>query len=537
MISRRPLRICLLLGMSGMFFPAMADTKGPDAVGTRAPIQAQRLSADQLDDLVAPIALYPDPLLSQVLAASTYPLEVVEARQWLRRNEGLKGESLMAAARQQEWDESVQALVAFPDALDTLGQDVQWTAALGNAFLAQESDIMAAVQRMRVRAQASGALTSTSEQRVSTGTQEGRTVVEIVPADPQVIYVPKYDPVYVWGEPAWGDYPSLAYPSYGYGFGPAIDVGFWFGGWGLWAGWGGWGSWGWWPNWYGGGIVVNPPFFQHCGFRSGHWGGGHRGGGGQWGDGHGGGGHGGGEPWRHDPGHRLGVPYPSGQLTSRYQADSLASRSRMANSADWRSRISTTPPIGNRPVTPGSFGRPARSAAPVNGDSWRRISNATRDSASGVQRAPASRTERMPVSTAQRPSVSSSLRAPVSGDSWRRVSTAPRNPASSVQRAPVSGDSWRRVSSAQRAPAPAPRYSAPSRSYPSPATRWQPAPQRSTPSFQARSSGGAAPMSGGGSGVRTFGGGGSHGSVGSGGGGYRGGGGSGGSSHGGGVRR
>src|ERR1017187_10010703 len=111
-----------------------------------APATAQVLSPEQLDTLVAPIALYPDALLSQVLVPSTYPLEVVEAQQWLQRNGSLKGQQLTEAARQQNWDASVQALVTFPDVLAKMNQDVQWTTALGNAFLAQQSDVMAAVQ-------------------------------------------------------------------------------------------------------------------------------------------------------------------------------------------------------------------------------------------------------------------------------------------------------------------------------------------------------------------------------------------------------
>src|SRR5579862_4976310 len=119
---------------------------------------------DQLDDLVAPIALYPDPLLSQVMVASTYPLEIVEAQQWLQRNPGLSGQQLTEAARAQNWDASVQALVAMPDVLGKLNQDLQWTTTLGNAFLAQQSDVMAAVQQMRGRAQANGRLSTTTQQ-------------------------------------------------------------------------------------------------------------------------------------------------------------------------------------------------------------------------------------------------------------------------------------------------------------------------------------------------------------------------------------
>lgn len=122
------------------------------------PPAAQLLSPVQLENMVAPIALYPDPLLGQVLAASTYPLEIVQSQQWLQQNSNLHGEQLMAAARQQNWDPSVQALVTFPDVLATLTRDVQWTTDLGNAFLAQQNDVMAAVQRMRQRAQSNGKL-------------------------------------------------------------------------------------------------------------------------------------------------------------------------------------------------------------------------------------------------------------------------------------------------------------------------------------------------------------------------------------------
>src|ERR1017187_6923112 len=152
---------------------------------------AQLLSPEQLDTLVAPIALYPDALLSQVLVASTYPLEVVEAQQWLQQNGSLRGQQLTEAARQQNWDASVQAMVAFPDVLTMLNQDVQWTTALGNAFLAQQADVMAAVQGMRARAQANGKLSTTAQQTVTTETQGGQTAIDIAPADPQVIYVPE----------------------------------------------------------------------------------------------------------------------------------------------------------------------------------------------------------------------------------------------------------------------------------------------------------------------------------------------------------
>src|ERR1700761_6204913 len=124
------------------------------------PPPAQPLNPQQLQDLVAPIALYPDNLLSEILAASTYPIEVVEAQQWLQQHRNLSGQQLLDAAKDQNWDPSVQALVAFPDVLARLNQDIRWTTDLGNAFLAQQADVMGAVQQMRAKAQANGKLKS-----------------------------------------------------------------------------------------------------------------------------------------------------------------------------------------------------------------------------------------------------------------------------------------------------------------------------------------------------------------------------------------
>jgi hypothetical protein len=260
---------------------------------------APTFSAAQLDDLVAPIALYPDPVLSQVLVASTYPLEVVEAQQWLEHNKSLTGANLMNAAKQQNWDASVQALVAFPDVLAKLNQDVRWTTDLGNAFLAQQSDVMQAVQHMRALAQANGKLATTPQQTVTSETQSGQTAITIEPANPQIIYVPTYDPAYIWGPPIWGAYPALYYPTFGFGFYPGFNVGLFFGGWG----WGGWGGWGWGPNWFGRTVIVNNNFFGRNGFH------------GAWGGGRG--------IWAHNPDHRLGIAYPNRQLSSRF---GLASR-------------------------------------------------------------------------------------------------------------------------------------------------------------------------------------------------------------------
>ncbi len=218
------------------------------------------LTAQQLDNLVAPLALYPDPVLSQVLVAATYPLEVVQANQWLQQNRQLTGTALIDAAKQQNWDPSVQALVAFPDVLTRLNQDVRWTTDLGNAFLGQQADVMAAIQRLRARAQANGKLRTTPQETVTTETQNGQTAIGIQPADPQVVYVPTYDPTYIWGPPAYGYYPSLFYPTYGFGFGFGIPFG------GFYAGWGGWGGYGWGFNWFGRGLFVNGGFFGRYGY-------------------------------------------------------------------------------------------------------------------------------------------------------------------------------------------------------------------------------------------------------------------------------
>jgi hypothetical protein len=293
---------CVLLLPVSLSF---AQQPGPPTVSAGTQQAAPILSPDQLSNLVAPIALYPDPLLGQVLAASTYPVEIVEAQQWLQKNGNLSGSQLMDAAKQQNWDPSIQALVAFPDALNLLSNDIRWTTDLGNAFLAQQSDVMRAVQGMRARAQANGRLSSTPQQVVTTDTQDNQSAIEIQPADPQVMYVPVYDPAYVWGPPAWGAYPDLWYPGgfgFGFGFGPGIYIGSFF------TGWGGWGGWGWGCGWFGNGLFVNTGFFNRYGFHGG-FGGGFRASG-----------FGGRGAWAHDPGHRMGVPYSNRTVASRFNS-------------------------------------------------------------------------------------------------------------------------------------------------------------------------------------------------------------------------
>src|SRR3954463_8575285 len=159
-----------------------------------------RIPADQLDSLVAPIALFPDPLLAQVLAASTYPLEIIQLQQWMDRNKNLKDKALSDAVAKQPWDPSIQSLAATPEVVTRLGGNIQWTTDLGNAFLAQQTDVMDAVQRMRGKAQSKGALKTSQEQVVETKTVEGgKQVIVVEPAQPDVVYVPSYDPAVVYG--------------------------------------------------------------------------------------------------------------------------------------------------------------------------------------------------------------------------------------------------------------------------------------------------------------------------------------------------
>jgi uncharacterized membrane protein YgcG len=257
----------------------------------------QQLSNDQLATLVAPIALYPDSLLSQVLVAATYPLEIVEAGQWLEKNRNLQGKDLVEAALQQNWDPSIQALVAFPDVIERLNADIRWTTDLGNAFLSQQPDVMNAVQRLRIQAKSNGKLESSPKETVTTEQQGDKSVVVIKPADPEVVYVPYYNPEYIWGPPLYGYYAGWNYPFYGFGFGPGIYIGGFFGGLG-------WGGWGWGMNWYGCSIMQNPYFFNHYGYYS-----------------HGYHGYG---AWSHDPVHRMGVQYSNATLNQRYGVATMA---------------------------------------------------------------------------------------------------------------------------------------------------------------------------------------------------------------------
>ena len=233
----------------------------PTAAPPAQPAPAEKLlKPEELEALVAPIALYPDNLLSLVLMASTYPVEVVQADRWATENKKLKGERLKAAVDRQSWDDSVKSLVATPDVLAMMSSQLDWTVKLGEAVLAQQSEVMDAIQRLRAKADANNKLTSTKEQKVTKTQEAGRTIIAIEPTDPNMLYVPYYDPAVVYGTWPYADYPPYYWGYPGYIAGGLIAAGLAFG-----AGWAlsNWGSGGYWwgggVNWGRGGIIANRP--------------------------------------------------------------------------------------------------------------------------------------------------------------------------------------------------------------------------------------------------------------------------------------
>ncbi|HUO92074.1 MAG TPA: DUF3300 domain-containing protein [Rhizomicrobium sp.] len=251
---------------------ALADTPPPAT-----------LSAGQIDALTAPIALYPDQLLAKVLIASTYPLEVVEAAQWVQQNGNLSGTALQNAVAQKKWDESVKTLVQTPQVLKQMNDQISWTQQLGNAFLAQQSDVMASIQRLRTQAKNNGTLNSTSQQNVQT---DGSNIV-IQPVQQDTVYVPYYDTQTVYGGWAYPDYPPTYWgPPPGYGW-AAAGLGFLAGA--------AIGS-GWWDNgcnWGGGNVYIGDNTFNRNNIGNGN-------------------------RWQHNPEHRRGVNYANNDLRQKY---------------------------------------------------------------------------------------------------------------------------------------------------------------------------------------------------------------------------
>jgi len=259
---------------------AQATLQGGQDQNGQAPPYTQQ-TPEQLQQLVAPIALYPDSLVAQILAASTFPEQVVEADRWVQAHPDLKGDALGQAVDQQPWDPSVKALTGFPSVLGNMDKNLSWTSSLGDAYYNQQQEVMDAVQVMRRRARAAGNLKSTPQQTVDTSGQDDDIAIQ--PADPNIVYVPAYDPWLVYGVPlvawpGWYPYPGIwfggPYLSFGIGFG----IG-WYGGFGW-----GWHRWG--CNWHNHVIIYNHntyfsrsrtfynrnTFYRGGGFRGGAYG-------------------------------------------------------------------------------------------------------------------------------------------------------------------------------------------------------------------------------------------------------------------------
>jgi len=291
--------------------PLLAQQSNPAAAAAEA---STPIPADQLDSLVAPIALYPDPLLAQVLVSTTYPLEIVQLQQWLAKHKNLKDKALADAVKKENWDPSIQAMAALPDVVKQLADNIKWTSELGNAFLAQQSAVMDAVQRLRTKAKDAGKLQSTEQMKVETKVVESKTVVVIEQSNPQVVYVPSYDPVVVWGAAPVYAYPPIAYPAGYYAAGVALSFGvgmamgaMWGGGWGYNSGWGG-----------NNNININNSnnFVNNSNRNSNRVNGGNRGSGNS--------------NWSHNPEHRGGAPYGDRGTANKFggttRGDSLGNR-------------------------------------------------------------------------------------------------------------------------------------------------------------------------------------------------------------------
>lgn len=220
-MSPRPSRLLALLVSSvfalGSVFPVM-PAFAADAPATSDTKQASGkvYSQQELDELLAPIALHPDALLAQILMASTYPLDVVEAARWRKANPKVEGQALEDAMVKQTWDPSVRSLTTFPTVLDMMSEKIDWTQKLGDAFLGQQQGVMQTVQKLRGKAKDAGSLSNTKEQTVKTSTEGGSQVIIIEQADPQVVYVPTYNPATVYGSWWYPAPPPYYYYPPGY---------------------------------------------------------------------------------------------------------------------------------------------------------------------------------------------------------------------------------------------------------------------------------------------------------------------------------
>jgi hypothetical protein len=272
---------------------AFAQQEQPQEMTATTDEQAATLPPEELDSLVAPIALYPDQLLAQTLAASTYPLEIIQLQQWMDKNKNLTGKALAEAASKEPWDASIQGLVAFPDVVQRMAANVEWTTDMGNAFLAQQQDVMDAIQRMRAKAEGTGNLKTSSQQKVETEETGGKKVIKIEDAEAETVYVPSYDPEVVYGSPP-AEYPYYPYTYPGYVPGAALAWGT-----GIVVGAAIWGNWaGHWGNcdWNHGDVNINKNFNYNKNVNRGQ----------------------GGNKWQHNPQHRGNAPYGDKRTSDKF---------------------------------------------------------------------------------------------------------------------------------------------------------------------------------------------------------------------------
>ncbi len=330
-MNLRPIRTSVLALLILVPFSAVAQSPSPSS----EPSNQQLLNSKELDALVAPVALYADSLLAEVLIAATYPLEVVQAERWATGNKNLKGEQLKAQVDKQAWDESVKSLVATPSVLTMMSTKLDWTQKLGDAVLAQQPDVMDAVQRMRSRAQANNKLTSTKEQKVTVKQEQNKQVIAIESAAPGTMYVPYYDPAVVYGAWPYPDYPPDYYYPSDYYAGGLLATGIAFGtgyALGRWAG----DYWGGGINWSGGGNNIQINRGAHV------------------------------EHWQHNPQHRQGVRYGNTNVQQKFGNKDLRAGSAARNDFRGRSGEQVLKPGGDR-GRPGDRGPAARPAGKDGG--------------------------------------------------------------------------------------------------------------------------------------------------------------------------
>lgn len=380
---------------SGLVSQALAQTPPPQPqppAGTPAGQGDQLLGNAQLDALVAPIALYPDTLLAQVLMASTYPLEVVQADRWVIANKKLKGDQLKTTAEQQPWDTSVKSLVATPSVLEMMSKNLDWTQKLGDAVLAQQPDVMDGIQRMRARAYDGKKLSSGTQQTVTVRQESGKQAIAIESTSPETVYVPYYDPAVVYGSWPYPADPPYYFPAPGYiatgvlatglAFGTAYALGRWAGG----------NYWGGNVNWNNNNINIDRNRVTH---------------------------------WEHNPQHRHGVQYRNNSVQQRFSNNNnirAGSDARM----DFRGRS------GDQVLQPrGDRGDAARAGRPEQRPADRANAAGRQDRGPGDRAGAGARQERQ---AGQRAGGGREAARGSRGSGAPRAATQPRRPSTAASR-------------------------------------------------------------------------------------------------------